>query len=31
LGGDLYRAGQSVERTAQQAAAFVRAYKEATQ
>lgn len=26
LGGDLYRAGQSVERTAQQAAAFVRAY-----
>ncbi|WP_411755499.1 2-dehydro-3-deoxy-6-phosphogalactonate aldolase [Serratia sp. (in: enterobacteria)] len=30
LGGDLYRAGQSVERTAQQAAAFVRAYKEAT-
>ncbi len=31
LGGDLYSAGQSVERTAQQAAAFVRAYKEATQ
>ncbi|CAI1906697.1 2-dehydro-3-deoxy-6-phosphogalactonate aldolase [Serratia quinivorans] len=31
LGGDLYRAGQSLERTAQQAAAFVRAYKEATQ
>lgn len=31
LGGDLYRAGQSVERTAQQAAAFVQAYKEATQ
>lgn len=31
LGGDLYRAGQSVERTAHQAAAFVRAYKEATQ
>ncbi|MFG0430851.1 2-dehydro-3-deoxy-6-phosphogalactonate aldolase [Serratia liquefaciens] len=31
LGGDLYHAGQSVERTAQQAAAFVRAYKEATQ
>ncbi|MFS7163143.1 2-dehydro-3-deoxy-6-phosphogalactonate aldolase [Serratia proteamaculans] len=31
LGGDLYRAGQSVERTAQQAAAFVLAYKEATQ
>lgn len=31
LGGDLYRAGQPVERTAQQAAAFVRAYKEATQ
>ncbi|CAI1537005.1 2-dehydro-3-deoxy-6-phosphogalactonate aldolase [Serratia quinivorans] len=31
LGGDLYRAGQSVERTAQQAVAFVRAYKEATQ
>lgn len=30
LGSDLYRAGQSVERTAQQAAAFVRAYKEAT-
>lgn len=31
LGSDLYRAGQSVERTAQQAAAFVQAYKEATQ
>ncbi|WP_431224390.1 2-dehydro-3-deoxy-6-phosphogalactonate aldolase [Serratia sp. L9] len=30
LGSDLYRAGQSVERTAQQAAAFVQAYKEAT-
>lgn len=30
LGSDLYRAGQSVDRTAQQAAAFVRAYKEAT-
>jgi 2-dehydro-3-deoxyphosphogalactonate aldolase len=30
LGGDLYRAGQSVERTAQQAAAFVQAFKEAT-
>lgn len=30
LGGDLYRAGQPVERTARQAAAFVRAYKEAT-
>lgn len=29
LGSDLYRAGQSVERTAQQAAAFVNAYKEA--
>lgn len=29
LGSDLYRAGQSVERTAQQAAAFVQAYKEA--
>lgn len=30
LGSDLYRAGQPVERTEQQAAAFVRAYKEAT-
>jgi 2-dehydro-3-deoxyphosphogalactonate aldolase len=30
LGGDLYRAGQSLERTAQQAAAFVQAFKEAT-
>ncbi|HEI8868805.1 2-dehydro-3-deoxy-6-phosphogalactonate aldolase [Serratia sp. AKBS12] len=30
LGSDLYRAGQPLERTAQQAAAFVRAYKEAT-
>lgn len=30
LGSDLYRAGQPVARTAQQAAAFVRAYKEAT-
>ena len=29
LGSDLYRAGQSVERTAQQAAAFVKAYREA--
>lgn len=29
LGSDLYRAGQSVERTAQQAAAFVNAYREA--
>ncbi|MGV7091378.1 2-dehydro-3-deoxy-6-phosphogalactonate aldolase [Siccibacter turicensis] len=31
LGSDLYRAGQSVERTAQQAAAFVKAYQEAVQ
>jgi 2-dehydro-3-deoxyphosphogalactonate aldolase len=31
LGGDLYRAGQTVERTAQQAAAFVNAYQEAVQ
>lgn len=31
LGSDLYRAGQTVERTAQQAAAFVKAYKEAAQ
>lgn len=30
LGSDLYRAGQPTERTAQQAAAFVRTYKEAT-
>ncbi|HHB1427824.1 TPA: 2-dehydro-3-deoxy-6-phosphogalactonate aldolase [Serratia odorifera] len=30
LGSDLYRAGQPLERTAQQAAAFVRVYKEAT-
>ncbi|MDK9356067.1 2-dehydro-3-deoxy-6-phosphogalactonate aldolase [Lelliottia sp. V106_10] len=30
LGSDLYRAGQSVERTAAQAAAFVKAYREAT-
>ncbi|EHD4877800.1 2-dehydro-3-deoxy-6-phosphogalactonate aldolase [Salmonella enterica] len=29
LGSDLYRAGQSVERTAQQAAALVNAYREA--
>ena len=29
LGSDLYRAGQSVERTAEQAAAFVKAYREA--
>jgi len=29
LGSDLYRTGQSVERTAQQAAAFVQAYREA--
>lgn len=29
LGSDLYRAGQSVERTAQQTAAFVNAYREA--
>lgn len=31
LGSDLYRAGQSPEVTAQQAAAFIKAYKEATQ
>lgn len=31
LGGDLYRAGQPVEQTAQQAAAFVKAYREAVQ
>ena len=31
LGSDLYRAGQSVERTAQQATAFVIAYREAVQ
>ncbi|HEY2451525.1 MAG TPA: 2-dehydro-3-deoxy-6-phosphogalactonate aldolase [Scandinavium sp.] len=31
LGSDLYRAGQTVERSAQQAAAFVKAYQEATQ
>ena len=31
LGSDLYRVGQSVERTAQQAAAFVQAYREAVQ
>ena len=31
LGSDLYRAGQFVERTAQQAAAFVKAYREAVQ
>jgi len=31
LGSDLYRAGQSVERTAQQATAFVNAYREAVQ
>ncbi|MBU9850382.1 2-dehydro-3-deoxy-6-phosphogalactonate aldolase [Rahnella aceris] len=30
LGSDLYRAGQSVERTTQQANAFVKAYKEST-
>ncbi|HEI6896111.1 TPA: 2-dehydro-3-deoxy-6-phosphogalactonate aldolase [Yersinia enterocolitica] len=30
LGSDLYRAGQSVERTIQQAKAFVKAYKEST-
>ncbi|CNJ35427.1 2-dehydro-3-deoxy-6-phosphogalactonate aldolase [Yersinia rohdei] len=30
LGSDLYRAGQSVERTTQQAKAFVKAYKEST-
>lgn len=29
LGSDLYRVGQSVERTAQQAVAFVKAYREA--
>ena len=29
LGSDLYRAGQSVAHTAQQAAAFVKAYREA--
>ncbi|WP_049007076.1 2-dehydro-3-deoxy-6-phosphogalactonate aldolase [Enterobacter cloacae] len=29
LGSDLYRAGQSVEQTAQQATAFVKAYREA--
>lgn len=29
LGSDLYRAGQSVERTVQQATAFVKAYREA--
>lgn len=31
LGSDLYRAGQSVERTGHQAAAFVKAYQEAVQ
>ena len=31
LGSDLYRAGQSVERTAEQAKAFVKAYREAVQ
>jgi 2-dehydro-3-deoxyphosphogalactonate aldolase len=31
LGSDLYRAGQSVEQTAKQAAAFVKAYQEAAQ
>lgn len=31
LGSDLYRAGQSVARTAQQATAFVNAYREAVQ
>ncbi|WP_421672999.1 2-dehydro-3-deoxy-6-phosphogalactonate aldolase [Raoultella terrigena] len=31
LGSDLYRAGQSVERTARQAAEFVKAYREAVQ
>ncbi|MGL4723818.1 MAG: 2-dehydro-3-deoxy-6-phosphogalactonate aldolase [Scandinavium sp.] len=31
LGSDLYRAGQSVERTAEQAAAFVKAWQEAAQ
>ena len=30
LGSDLYRAGQSVERTTQQAKAFIKAYKEST-
>ncbi|MEQ9720080.1 2-dehydro-3-deoxy-6-phosphogalactonate aldolase [Yersinia alsatica] len=30
LGGDLYRAGQSVSQTVQQAAAFIQAYKDAT-
>lgn len=30
LGGDLYRAGQSVSQTAQQAATFIQAYKDAT-
>lgn len=30
LGSDLYRAGQPVERTTQQAKAFVKAYKEST-
>ncbi|HED3056199.1 TPA: 2-dehydro-3-deoxy-6-phosphogalactonate aldolase [Raoultella ornithinolytica] len=31
LGSDLYRAGQSVERTVQQATVFVKAYREAVQ
>ncbi|MBE8219213.1 2-dehydro-3-deoxy-6-phosphogalactonate aldolase, partial [Leptospira borgpetersenii serovar Ballum] len=31
LGSDLYRAGQPVERTAAQAKAFVKAYREAVQ
>ncbi|HAZ55114.1 MAG TPA: 2-dehydro-3-deoxy-6-phosphogalactonate aldolase [Franconibacter helveticus] len=31
LGSDLYRAGQTVERTAEQAKAFVKAYREAVQ
>ena len=31
LGSDLYRAGQPITRTAQQAAAFVKAYREAVQ
>lgn len=31
LGGDLYRAGQTPETTAQQASAFIKAYKEAGQ
>ncbi len=31
LGGDLYRAGQAVSRTRQQGAAFVQAYRAATQ